>query len=111
MKILSNDWYRKSISERIQWYRTQIDSLYDYLVFNEPYGAEHLGYAATTLQNIKYNMRTDLKAATVAGLDNTKLEYLDSVGLAYIELETIGNDFRNWFEALARANKIIFFSQ
>lgn len=109
MKKLHNDWFGKTISERVEWYNYEMSNLYNYLADKKPFNEEHFGYAATLLQNIKYRMRTDLKTAGLAGLDSTKLNYLDAIGLAYIELEAIGNDFRNWFESLGKANELISF--
>lgn len=109
MNILSEKWYGKSISERIQWYKDKLDSLYDELVLKDSFSEEILGHAAASLQIIKYHMRKDLKAATVAGLNNIQIEYLDAIGSAYLELETIDNNFLNWYKALGRAADFIIF--
>ncbi len=109
MKKLHNDWFGKTIFERVEWYNDEMNNLYNYLSDKKPFKEEHFSYAATRLQNIKYRMRTDLKTAGLAGLDNIRLNYLDAIGLAYIELEATGNDFRNWFESLIRANELISF--
>lgn len=107
MKKLQNGWVGKTISERVEWYDDEMSNLYNYLSDKKPFSKEYYRYAATVLQNIKYRMRTDLKTVGLAGLNDTRLNYLDAIGLAYIELEAIGNDFRNWFESLGRANELI----
>lgn len=107
MKKFQNGWFEKSISERVEWYNDEMSNLYKYLADKKTFKEDHYKYAAELLKNIKYRMRTDLKTVGLAGLNDTILNYLDTIGMAYIELEAIGNDFRNWFESLGRANELI----
>lgn len=108
---MENEWLKKPISERREWYYNELDRLFDYLVKKAPsIDAETMSNSRKVLEKIRRHMELDHKAGSDPNITGEEVnEYYYAIDKAYQELprSDIDTDADVWFGKLGRAIEVL----
>ncbi|MFH5833723.1 hypothetical protein [Halalkalibaculum sp. DA384] len=106
---MDQEWVNKSITERVEWYNNELNSLFDYLSGKEPYeDLEMINTSSEILKNIKERMKMDITSTLAPKNDTTNtISYYQLIWDAYQLMPNNEESRKKWFEKLDRANEII----